>query len=193
LSLLIDEIEPVRTTEDLPAEPEKGRVAALEAVEANDAVGLAVAADRAVGAAFLVAASDIEARGLVPAPPTECREETEPEGDMTEARLSALPGSATTALPLIEEARVVRDVVGGTDFVPAGASETRRVGAAALVAVGRVIEAAGFDIVEVVGLFRGEVGVVPPGPEILLDTTVTGYVWGKRHKVESIHESPASQ
>lgn len=169
----------MRTTEDLPA-AEKGRVGALEAVEANDAVGRAAAADRAVGVAFLVAASDIEARGLAPATPTECREETEPEGDMTEARLCAIPGSAATALPLIEEARVVRGVVGGTDLIPAGASEVRRVGAAALVAVGRVIEAAGFDIAEVVDLFRGEVGVVPPGPEVLLDTPVTGYVWEKK-------------
>jgi len=192
LSSLIDEIEPVRTTEDLPV-AEKGRVGALEAVEANDTVGLAVAADRAVGMAFLVAASEIEARGLAPATPTECREETEPEGDMTEAWLSAIPGSATAALPLIEEARVVRGVMDGTDFIPAGASEVRRVGAAALVAVDRVIEAAGFDIVGVVDFFRGEVGVVPPGPEMLLDTPVTGYVWEKRHKVESIHESPASQ
>jgi len=149
-------------------------VGALEVVETNDVVDLAVAADRAVGAAFLVAASDIGARGLTPAAPTDCREEIEPEGDITEARLSAIPGSATMVLPVIEEARVVRDVVGGTDLMPAVASEVRRVGAVAPVAVGRVIEAADFDIVEVVVLFRGEVGVVVPPPEMLLDTTVAG-------------------
>jgi len=174
---LIDEIEPGRAKEDLGAVPERVRVEVLGAVEANDVVDLVVATDRAIDAGFLVAASDIEARGLIPEVPVDFREETEPEGDMTEARLCAMPGSAAVALLVIEEAREVRDVVDGMDFVPAVASEMRREGVVALVTEGRVIEGAGFDIVEtVVDLFKGEVGVVPPGPEMLLDTAVADYV-----------------
>lgn len=174
---MIDEIEPGRAKEDLGAVPERVRVEVLGAVEANDVVDLVVATDRAIDAGFLVAASDIEARGLIPEVPVDFREETEPEGDMTEARLCAMPGSAAVALLVIEEAREVRDVVDGMDFVPAVASEMRREGVVALVTEGRVIEGAGFDIVEtVVDLFKGEVGVVPPGPEMLLDTAVADYV-----------------
>lgn len=174
---MIDEIEPGRAKEDLGAVPERVRVEVLGAVEANDVVDLAVAADRAVDAGFLVAASDIEARGLIPEVPVDFREETEPEGDMTEARLCAMPGSAAVALLVIEEAREVRDVVDGMDFVPAVASEMRREGVVALVTEGRVTEGAGFDIVEtVIDLFKGEVGIVPPGPEMLLDTAVADYV-----------------
>lgn len=166
---MIDEIEPGRATEDLLSEADiaPDRAGAFGAAAPAVPGLVAVAARVVVG--FLTAASEIEARGFAAAePPPDFREETEPEGEMTEERLgTALPDS-TTALLLVDEPREVRDVDDGIGFVPA-ASEVRRVGVAPPAvpeAVVRVVEGAAFDIVEVlVVFFEGEevIWVVPAG------------------------------
>lgn len=187
LSSLIDEIELGRVTEDLLNEATPDRTGALEAVADDDVavLGLEVVEDerpdREVVEGFLATASDIEARGFAVAePPADLREETEPEGETTEARLGAVPGSAA-GLPLAGEAREVRDVDDGTALVPP-ATEVRRVGVAeppVPEAGVRVVVGVAFDIAEeVVVFFKGEdvVGAVLVPVEAVLVIVVVGFV-----------------
>lgn len=160
MTSLIEEIEPGRAAAVLLIVPD--RTGPLGAEETDDVAGLAVAADLVAVAGFFTAASDIEARGFTVAE-ADLREETEPEGEMTEGRLREVADSAT-ALPLAEEAREVRDVEDGMGAFAPGARDVRREGAAAPVAgVRAVVAGVGFDIVEEAVLFKGEeaVGVVP--------------------------------
>lgn len=189
----MDEIEPGRPTAGLLIVPD--RTGPLGAGETDDVADLAVAADRAVVAGFLTAASDIEARGFI-APEADLREETEPEGEMTEARLGTAPDSAT-ALPLAEEARAFRDAAEDMGAFAPAASEVRRVGAVAPAAGVRVVEGVTFDIVEVAVFFKGEevVGVVPATlePETVLVTAVAGYVREMAIEEEIVIQSVTSQ
>lgn len=112
---------------------------------------------------FFATSADKEARGFVATEgPADLREDTEPEGEMTEERPGAALPDCATALLLLDGPREAR----GVGLVPPARDARLEAGA-------RVVGTAVFDVAEtLLAFFTGEGGAAAPAVLALIDVVL---------------------